>query len=157
MSDAVLNAVLTASPGTPTAVNATQQDCSQTLSKVLASIGTPEKLASIHSSKMVGKSVVVNRTSGSSTFQLERVTIWTGSIHASIQPAAGNSATVVITPEFNYLVSGKMTTAVPALTLQEMQFALKLNLIYISQHRSEYSCVLDGTEQIGNVQHTRQN
>lgn len=150
VSDAVLNAVLTASSAAPTAVSVTQQDCSQTLDKVLASVGTPEKIASIQSSKLVGKSVV-NRTSGSSTFQMERVTIWTGSIHASIQPVTGNGSTVVITPEFNYLVSGKMTTAVPASTLQEMQAGLKLDPIYISQHRSEYSCVLNGTEQIGNV------
>jgi hypothetical protein len=150
VSDAVLNAMLSASPATATAAYATQQDCSQTLDKVLASVGTPEKLASVHSAKLVGKSIVT-RASGSSTFQLERVTILAGSIHASLQSTAGMGSTVVITPEFNYLTSGKMTTAVPASTLQELLSGLKLDLIYISQHRNEYSCILDGTEQIGNV------
>jgi hypothetical protein len=157
VSDAVLNAMLTVSPAAAAPANATQptqQDCSQTLDKMLAAVGTPEKIASVHSSKMVGRSVV-NKTSGSSTFQLERVTIWAGSIHISIQSSTGNGSTVVITPEFNYLVSGKMTTAVPATTLQELQSTLKLEPIYISQHRSEYSCALDGTEQIGNVSTAR--
>lgn len=71
------------------------------------------------------------------------------------RPLTGNGSTLVITPEFNYLVSGKMTTAVPASTLQEMQSSLKLELIYISQHRSEYGCIQDGTEQVGNVSTTK--
>jgi hypothetical protein len=49
------------------------------------------------------------------------------------------------------MTSGKMTTAVPALTLQDMMSSLKLELIYIAQHREQYSCVLEGAEQIGNV------
>jgi outer membrane lipoprotein-sorting protein len=150
VSDAVLNAMLTSAPTTTTTVSPTRQDCSETLDKVLASVGTSARIASVNSSKLVGKSIV-NRASGSSAFQLERVTIWTGSIHVSLQPAAGVASTVVITPEFNYLVSGKMTTAVPASVLQELESGLKLDLIYIAQHRTEYSCVLDGTEQIGNV------
>jgi hypothetical protein len=148
VTDAVLNAVLTAS--SEPVVTATQQDCSQSLDKVLNSIATPEKMASIHSSKLVGKNVV-NRASGSATFALERVTIWSGSMHASLQPMTGNASTLVITPEFNYVVSGKMTTSVPGATLQEMRAGLRLEPIYISQHRTEYSCVLDGTEHIGSI------
>lgn len=150
VSDAVLNAMLISPPATPTAVLPTLQDCSQTLDKVLAFVGIPAKIASVQSSKLVGKSVI-NRASASNSFQLERVTVWMGSIHASLRPATGTASTIVITPEFNYLVSGKMTTAVPASTLQELESGLKLDLIYIAQHRNDYSCVLDGTEQIGNV------
>lgn len=153
LSDAVLNAMLTSSPATTftAKVNqSTQQDCSQALDKVLASIGSPEKIASVHSSNLVGTSTV-NRASGTSTFHLERLTIWSGSIRASLRPATGMETTVVITPEFNYLVSGKMTTSVPPSTLQELQTAFKLDPIYISQHRTEYSCVLEGAEQVGNV------
>lgn len=44
-----------------------------------------------------------------------------------------------------------MTTAIPASTLQDIVSTLKLGLIYIAQHREQYSCVLEGTEQLGNV------
>jgi len=57
----------------------------------------------------------------------------------------------VLTPDFNYMISGKMTTAVPDATLQELQTSLKLEPIYIAQHRDQSGCVFEGTEQIGKV------
>jgi len=151
VSDAVLNAMLTArSPAPAAEIQPVQQDCSATLDKVLASVGSPEKLASIHSLRLVANSVV-SKPSGTNAFELDRVTMLTGSIHASIRTTTGTSMTVVMTPEFNYLVAGKMTTAVPPATLQDLQYGLQLDLIYISQHRDQYSCLQDGMEQIGNV------
>jgi len=156
VSDAVLNAMLTAPPSgmTESVIPPTQQDCSITLDKALGSIGSPEKLASIHSTSFIGTSVV-SKASGTSTLQIERETIQPGSTRVTLRAANGTSAVAVLTPEFNYLVSGKMTTAIPPATLQDLEYGLKLDPAYMSQHRNEYSCIQDGTEQIGNISAAR--
>jgi len=148
VSDAVMGAMMT--PFSNPAPNVAQQDCSTMLDKVLASVGTPERLAAIQSSKMTATSVM-HRASGTTTSQVQRVADYAGRIHISIQLANGTISTVVVAPDFNYLVSGKMTTAVPASTLEDILNSFKLEPTYISKHRDDYSCALDGNEQIGNV------
>jgi hypothetical protein len=148
VSDAVMTAMM--APPLNAAATATQPDCSNMLDKVLGAIGSPEKLASIQSSQILGSSVV-NGSSGTTTFQLERITEYVGRIRASLQPAKGTTSTVVVAPDFNYLISGKMTTAVPAPLLEDLLNTLRLEPIYISKHRDEYSCTPGGNEQIGNV------
>jgi hypothetical protein len=152
VSEAVMSAMMT--PSSNAATNVTQQECSKMLDKVLSAVGSPEKLVSIQSSKISANSVM-RRTSGTTTLQLERVTEYAGRIHISVQPATGTGSIAVVAPDFNYLVSGKMTTAVPASTLEDILTSFKLDPIYIFKHRDEYSCALDGNEQIGNVSATK--
>jgi hypothetical protein len=150
--DAVLNAMLTAATSGPTTSNAppSQQDCSQTLDRLLSSLASTDKIASVVASRLVGTNVV-SQSSGTKTLHLERVTIWTGSMRATLQPPNGQGSTLVITPEFNYMISGKMTTSVPPAVLQDLQMSLRLDPIYIAKHRSDYSCFSAGTEQVGNA------
>jgi hypothetical protein len=61
----------------------------------------------------------------------------------------------VITPDFNYAASGKMTSAVPTATLGEYRDAGRVEPVYIAQHRSEYGCISEGPEQIGSVTTTK--
>jgi outer membrane lipoprotein-sorting protein len=153
VSDPVLNAMLNASSAA-TGPDAAPEDCTQTLDKVLAFVEAPDKIAGIASSKFTATGVS-NRTSGSSTYHVERITVWSGKVHVSFQPARGVGATTVITPEFNYETTGKMTMAVPALTLEDIETSLRLDLIYVAQNREKYSCTLGGNEQIGTVNATR--
>src|SRR5260370_18965254 len=139
VSDAVLNAMVSVSPRKTAAAEIVLQDCSETLDKALGSVGTPENIAAVHSARITGKSVI-NRPTGSTTLQVERVTVYPDRVYLSVQPPNGIGATTVVTPEFNYMTSGKMTTAVPAATLQDMMSSLKLELIYICQHRDQYIC-----------------
>lgn len=150
VSDAILNAVLNA--GSPRAEVATsaQPDCSPTLNKALSAIGTPEDIDAVHSARLIGKTVI-NKPTGSVTYSIERITMYPDRIFLSLQQTNGIGGTTVVTPDFNYLISGKMTTAVPSATLQEMSLTRKLDLIYIGQHREHFSCSLEGTEQIGNA------
>jgi hypothetical protein len=148
VSDAILNAMLSAPSVVATPTDGAQQDCSQLLDRVLASVGTREKLSGVHSLRWTAKEIV-NGPSGSSSFDAERVTLFPSSMYVSLQRPAGTSKAVV-TPEFNYIASGKMTTGIPPSLIQELQSGLKLDPIYVSQHRDRYSCVLDGTEQVGN-------
>jgi len=151
LSDAVLNAML-ASPGA--SAQPSQQDCSQALDKLLSTYGTADKLASLTASRYVSTSVISN-ASGTKTNHLERVTILSGSIRATLQPTVGEGSTVVVTPEFNYMIAGKMTTLIPPAILQDLQSSLRLDPLYIAKHRDEYSCVSAETEQIGGVSTTK--
>jgi outer membrane lipoprotein-sorting protein len=148
VSDNVLNAILNA---TPIKTVPDEQDCSQMLDKVLLTLGPPETICAIYSLKLVGTSVVA-KPSGTSTFHIERIALLPDSIYVSLQPTTGVGGRAVVTPAFNYLTSGKMTTALPPTTLNELETGLKLDLMYIAQHRGEYACVLKGTEKIGNIQ-----
>ena len=62
---------------------------------------------------------------------------------------------MVVTPEFNYMIAGKMTTLIPPAILHDLQSSLRLDPLYIAKHRDEYSCVSAGTEQIGSVSTTK--
>jgi len=152
LSDALLNAMLAALPTSSNSNSAqpSQQDCSQALDKLLNTYGTTERIASITASRQVSTGVT-SQASGTRMNRLERVTLWTGSTRATLQPPTGEASTVVITPEFNYMIAGKMTTLVPPAFLQELQTSLRFDPMYIAKHRSEYSCVSSGTEQIGGV------
>lgn len=154
VSDAILNAMLNSSPAVTAPTDAVQQDCSQALDKVLASIGSREKIIAIRSLRWTGKETI-SSASGSSSANVERVTVFPSDVYLSIQRPTGLGTKVILTPEFNYLTSGKMTTAVPAAVIQEIQSGMKLEPIYILQHRDQYSCLLEGTEQSGNLVTTK--
>jgi len=150
LSDTILNAMLDAAPAKPDAAVAKQPDCSPTLDKALGSIGTPENINAVRSTRMIGK-IVISRSTGSTIFLIERIIMYPDRMFLSLRQPNGTGGTTVVTPEFNYLISGKMTTAVPTATLQDLTLTSKLELIYIAQHREQYGCALEGTEQIGNL------
>jgi hypothetical protein len=148
VSDAVMSAMMTSVSSPVAAAKAAPQDCSTLLDKAIASVGSPENVAAVRSIRLTATSVVT-KPSGSTTFQAERVTVYPANIYTSIRSSNGMTGISVITPEFNYLNSGKMMSAVPATTLQEIDYGLKLELIYIAQHRNQYGCTLVGAEQVG--------
>lgn len=157
VSNAVLNAMLSKPHGSPadsTAAPTAQEDCSKTLDFALAVIGTPELLNNIHGIRIAGQNLI-NRANSSASAQVEHVTLYTGSVYILAQPSSGPSTKAVVTPEFNYLTTGKLTTSVPRDTLQELVLGLKLDPIYVSQHRKEYRCVAEGSEQIAAVATSR--
>jgi outer membrane lipoprotein-sorting protein len=150
VSDTVLNAMLSASSDVATSTNGPQQSCAQFLDRVLASVGTSEKVMAVHSIRMSAKEIVKTAT-GSSSGDIELLTVFPSSFYFLLKQPTGLSTKAVFTPEFNYLTSGKMTTAIPASFIQTFQSGRKWNLVYISQHREQYSCVVDGAEKIGNL------
>lgn len=152
VSDAVLNAMLSASTGSVISEEGPQQDCAESLDGVLASIGVREKLLAVLSLKWRGEEVF-DSASGRASSSSERVTVLSPrlAVYYLRQPTAGPTMKLVFTPEFNYTTSGKVTTALPPSTIQNLEYSQRLEPIYIAQHRDQYSCVSQGTEQIGNV------
>jgi hypothetical protein len=158
-SDAVLNAMLGVPASNPTPSTAAvtftaKQDCGSSLDNVLGSLGPRQQLSEIRSLRLFGQTIV-NRSSGTIAAQVERVTVYPSSIYMLVQQPSGVAAKTVLTPEFNYLISGKMTTSIPTETMQELVSGLKLDPIYVSQHRNQYVCESEGTEQVGNFKTSR--
>jgi len=147
VSDAVLNAMLSA-PTAPAAQP--KQDCTESLDQVLASLGAKEKVTAVRSVRWRGTSIVSSASGRRSSYNVESVTVLPSSTYLSAS-GSGLAKKIVITPEFNYLTEGKMTTGVPASTIVEYQEGLKLDPLYVLQHRGQYSCVLEGMEQIGSL------
>ena len=150
VSDAVLSAMLSTSPAVVPKDEVKSQECSQMLNKVISAVGPPEAVAALRSVRMVGTSTLT-KPSGTTTLQVERITEFPSNIYISVKPSNGVGGMTVITPGFNYISSGKMTTALPATTLQEVEYGLKLDPLYIGQHRDQYGCVLMGAGKIGNI------
>lgn len=152
VSEAVLNAML--SPPTRNVISAEgpQEDCAQSLDGVLAALGIREKLLAVRSLKWKG-SEVFDSASGRASSNSERVTVLSPrlAVYYLRQPTAGPTMKLIFTPEFNYTTSGKVTTALPPSTIQNLEYGQKLEPIYIAQHRDQYSCISQGTEQIGDV------
>jgi outer membrane lipoprotein-sorting protein len=147
VSDAVLNTMLNASAPSPTS-SSSKQACGQSFDDVLASVGDHEAIAAVHSTRWTGREVITSPAARNS-FNVERVFVLPSNSYFSLQPSDGTATKVVYTPEFNYLTSGKMTTAIPAATLEEIQSSLKLDALNVSQHRDQFTCTLEGSEQVG--------
>ncbi len=152
VSDGVLNAMLSASSSNVSSAGGPEQDCAQSLDGVLASIGVREKLLAVQSLKWRGNEIF-DSASGRGSSSSERVTVLSPrlAVYYLRQPTAGSTMKLVFTPEFNYTISGKVTTVLPPSTIQNLEYGQKVEPIYIAQHRDQYSCVSQGTEQIGNV------
>ena len=151
VSDEVLNAmVLAAAPRNTTSTNEGMRDGSRLLAKALGAIGTPEQLASVHATR-VRLALTQTTASGSVSSQVERTTVYPDKLYATSQASNGLVRKVVFTPEFNYQVSGNMDSALAAPLLEELRSGIRNESAYIAQHLSDYTCVSEGTEQIGGV------
>ncbi|HXX45865.1 MAG TPA: hypothetical protein VEJ38_14145 [Candidatus Acidoferrales bacterium] len=154
VSDAVLNAMLTASAAAATATGTQQQDCSASLNAALAYYGPPDKLASVQSVHWHGSETITGN-SRTASYEVDRVVVLPSNLYISLQQPNGGGQKLVFTPAFNYLVSGKMTTAIPDSTLQELLSGTRLDPLYVAQHRDRYNCTAGGSQQVGNVNATR--
>jgi len=151
VSDEVLNAMLlTATPRSRASTDEAVADGSQLLAKALGAIGKPEQLASVRATHV---KLALTQTTGSATTysQVERVTVYPDKLYATSQASNGLLRKVVITPEFNYQTSGNMQAALTAPVLDELRSGIKNESAYIAQHLADYTCVSEGSEEIGGV------
>jgi hypothetical protein len=153
VSDLVLNAMLAVSVAAaqPSSNEGATRAGMELFHKTLDSFGSRETLASIHAIEWKGTNVQTSTTGTTASFQVERVLVFPDRIYVTSQSSTGLDSKMVITPEFNYSSSGKMTGAVAAPTLADYRDGAKIDPLYIAQHIGDYSCVSEGTEQIGSV------
>jgi len=153
VSDQVLNAMLASSAASPRpgSNEGDSREGMELLLRTLGSFGSREALAGVHAIEWKGTNVQTASTGNTTSFQVERIFVLPDKIYATAQSSTGLDNKMVITPEFNYLSSGKMTSAVAVPTLADYRDGAKIDPIYIAQHVGDYKCVSEGTEQIGNI------
>jgi hypothetical protein len=150
VADSVLNAMLNASSPTNPPIKNTLETCRPLFDKTLDAIGSRGNIAAVKSVRLIGTSNVTG-PSGSASYQIERVRVLPASTYAYGLNANGVSTRLVITPEFNYIAAGKMTSAVPANMLDDQRSSMRIEPLYVAHYRDDYACSSEGSEQIGNL------
>jgi|SRR5579872_1044734 len=152
VSDQVLNAMLASTASDkPNSSEVASREGMELLNKALNSFGSREALVGVRAVKWKGTSVQTSSTGTSVSYQLERVTVYPDRLWMASLSSAGLASKMVVTPDFNYLSSGKMSGVVAAPTLADYLGGAKIDPVYIAQHIGDYSCATEGTEQIGSV------
>jgi hypothetical protein len=152
ISDEVVNAMLLALPAPGSlATESTARDGRELFEKALNATGATERIATVHSLQVK----FVRTPAGATPFQGERIVLYPDKAYVSLRKPDGTVNKVVVTPDFNYQVTGKMATTVPATVLDDIRAGIKTESVYVAQHRGEYTCVLDGREEIGGIEATK--
>lgn len=152
VADAVLNAMLSApKPAGSSRLTLTsgQQDPLKLLDKSLDAIGPRERLTSIKTVRYTAKQTQ-SGPSGVISLDFERVTSYPDRVYvlrtSTVGPATSNK--LVLTPEFNYIASGKMITAIPATTLETIRTGLDFESAFIAQHIADFHLSYEGSEDL---------
>jgi hypothetical protein len=149
VADDVLNAMLIAgvpSPAaTPPATATAEQDCSAILDKVLTAMGGTTKLASVNAIHWKGTA-----TQSGQSFQIESTIRYPDTVSMAFQNSTIANR-VVVSPQFTYETSGKITKPVPQATADDYLAGLRKDPYYIASHRSDFKCIYEGSEQIAAV------
>jgi|HubBroStandDraft_6_1064221.scaffolds.fasta_scaffold00625_17 hypothetical protein len=152
VSDDVLNAMLAVARNTTVASSpdVVDRECSQLLAKALNAIGTSETLASVHATRLKG-TTIQPAGSGIVSLEFERIVVYADKFYMASHGSNGLENSVLVTPEYNYQLSQRTSSPVPAPVLEDIQLGIKSEPAFIAQHLSQYSCTSEGTEQIGEV------
>jgi hypothetical protein len=113
VSDDVLNAMMVATSNVTVAssTDAVGQDGMKLLAKALSSIGTREQLNMVHAIRIKFSRTQTTAT-GTASFQVDRITVFPDTLYMTSQASNGLENKLVITPETNYQISGKMVTKI---------------------------------------------
>jgi hypothetical protein len=68
-----------------------------------------------------------------------------------VKAATGQSQTQVVTPDFNYRITGTMTTAVPPADLDVLHDQFEFDTLQVAQHAEDYAISSLGEDQVGGV------
>jgi hypothetical protein len=152
VTDLVLNAMLAASKtGSAEAdAEAKRTNGAALLQRALDAIGPRESLAAIRSVRWKATFVRISQGEAKSV-ERELLKVYPDKVYMSLQSSTGSSQKQVITPEFNYRMTGKMTTAVPSVDLETLRQQLEFDTLYIAQHIGDYTVIDDGEEQFRGV------
>lgn len=152
VADGVLNAMLSA-PNLTSSSHLTstsvQKDPLNLLDKRLDAIGPRERLTSIKAVRYTAKQTQ-SGPSGVISLDFERVTSYPDRVYVLRTSTSGPavSSKLVLTPEFSYIASGKMITAIPAATLEATRTGLEFDAIYIAQHIADFHLSYEGSEDL---------
>jgi hypothetical protein len=151
VSDQVLNAILASvSSKAQASAEAQTADARAVFQKALDAFGPHEKVMAVHSVRWKG--VASDRNQGSErSFERELIKIYPDKAYMKVKAATGQSQTQVVTPDFNYRITGTMTTAVPPADLDVLHDQFEFDTLQVAQHAEDYAISSLGEDQVGGV------
>jgi hypothetical protein len=148
VADQVLNAMLAASlQKDEVKMPAVKAELPGTalLQKALEAIGPAEKLAQVHGT--LSKTTATVKNQGVvNTYDREFVRSFPDKIYQHVRGASGQTSVQVVTSDFGYRESGKMTTTIPSDNLQSIRTQLVFDKFNIAQHLADYSAFSEGQD-----------
>lgn len=163
ISEAIIDAMVKASHGKAAAASApgTEAEASaaaakiltgqQMIDKALDAIGPRDKLLAIHTLRWTA-SATQNAETGPTAgetlhFVEEGVREYPGLAYLGVEQASGKWAKVVVTSEFAYRDTRRMTLKVPRARAEQYRAEMKFDPVYIAQHMTDFIFTPAGTEQ----------
>jgi hypothetical protein len=122
-------------------------DPNQLFERALLAIAPMDVLASITSSRIVF-STTQTRLQGTTTFEMERQMIYPDRIFLEMRRSNFPSTQLVIRPDGNYALNGSTRSVAPPAYVSDQLTVMKFDAAYIAQHRSEFTAILDGKDEI---------
>jgi len=113
------------------------------LQKALAAIGPAEKLVQVHGTLSKTTATVSNQ-GVVNTYDREFIRSFPDKIYQHVRSASGKTNIQVVTSDFSYRGSGKMTIPVPTDNLQAIRTQLLFDKFNIAQHLLDYSAFSEG-------------
>jgi hypothetical protein len=150
VSDEVLNAMLSVSKDAASTATATPTgpNPSKLLDKALDALGPRQKLVSIRATRYLA-TLVQSGAGGTTSSEFERVTYYPDRLYIATHNSTGLVNKMVLTPEFNYITTGKMTSAIPAANIEALRTSMQFDFAYVAQHASDFSFSYEGSENAG--------
>lgn len=146
-SDEVINAMVSAALDAVVPASA-EASAADYLQKALNALGPPEQVAKIQSVRWVG--TVVETGGDKTSVEEERLQVYPDRVFVSLKNSKGLTQKLVVTPDFNYQVSGHLTGAISASAVRIYRQQVKFDPIYVAQHSGDYTLSPQGVEGGGN-------
>jgi len=146
VGDQILNAILSTSSQSGEAkelVLKPEVPGTALLQKALAAIGPAEKLVQVHGTLSKTTATVSNQ-GVVNTYDREFIRSFPDKIYQHVRSASGKTNIQVVTSDFSYRGSGKMTIPVPTDNLQAIRTQLLFDKFNIAQHLLDYSAFSEG-------------
>jgi hypothetical protein len=146
----VINAMVAASPKAVATVDPQAQG-EALLWKALDSFGPRDALADVHGVRWKGSVVETSGNGDTSSLEEDHIETFPGSVSAgrvylSIRHASGLADKLVITPDFSYENSERLTRAVGSASAEPYRQQIRFEPAYIAQHSHDYSVTVLGVE-----------
>jgi hypothetical protein len=145
VSDKVLNAILaSASSNGQMSAQVQQGDARIVFQRALDAIGPHDKVMAVQSIRWKGQI-----SSGTVSFERETIKIYPDKTYTIAKRDTGVSQTEVVTPDFSYRTTGKMTVSLSAAELDALRTQLEFDSLRVAQHPEEYAVSFVGDGQLG--------
>ncbi len=116
------------------------------LEKALDAFGPRDELEKVNAIRWAGTAVETTADGHTTSFAEQREEEYPGRLYMTVEGTAGALDKLVITPDFSYETSDRLTRAIGGESAEPYRQQIKFDPAYIAQHAQDYSATLLGVE-----------